>query len=183
MLSIHSPDSVFTVLVSIFMRKIHNDLDCHFSTTYKYIVLVLQISVTIHSSTSARWCIEILNNSLKTYICMCSRTVPSLCLGAPGPKQKSEMFWSVGHSVVFPAAPSKPKNYRRRLPFPRDRSTYNLWRYVCVCVWFIELPQYGILFGSSDTVPWYTIYIASVSLMSVFFWIKLLTFGTFPQIF
>ena len=83
------------------------------------------------------------------------------------------MFWSVGHSVVFPAAPSKPKNYRRRLPFPRDRSTYNLWRYVCVCVWFTELPQYGILYGSSDTVPWYTIYIASVSLMSVFFWIKL----------
>jgi len=54
MLSIHSPDSVFTVLVSIFMRKIHNHLDRHFSTTYKYIVLVLQICVTIHSSASAR---------------------------------------------------------------------------------------------------------------------------------
>ena len=140
---------------------------------YKYVVLVLLVRVTIHFSTTARWRIELLNNSLKTYICMCSRTVPSLCLGAPGLKQKSEMFWSVGHSVVFPAAPSKPKNYRRRLPFPRDRSTYNLWRYVCVCVWFIELPQYGILYGSSDTVPWYTYTSPSTYRDNIILWIGL----------
>ena len=34
------------------------------------------------------------------------------------------------HFLLPTAAPSKPKSPRNRLPFPRDRSTLNLWRYV-----------------------------------------------------
>ena len=68
------------------MHKIHNhfwsDIQC-----YKH-VLVLLVRVTIHSSTTARWCIEILNNLLKTYICTYGCTTPSLCLGTLVSKQK-----------------------------------------------------------------------------------------------
>jgi len=53
MLSIHSPDSVFTILVSIFMWKTHNHFGAPFQC-YKYVVLVLLERVTIHSSTTTR---------------------------------------------------------------------------------------------------------------------------------
>jgi len=69
------------------MRKTHN----HFWSAiqcYKYVVLVLLVRVTIHSSTTARWRIEILNNLLRTYICTYGCTTPSLCLGTLVLKQK-----------------------------------------------------------------------------------------------
>ena len=106
MLSIHSPDSVFTDPVRIFMCKTHNNFGepCQ---CYKN-VLVLLVWVTVHSSTTATWCIKILNNLLKRYVHtdvhVYSPTMPSLCLGTSVLRQKCRV-WCILNCCMLSSVP------------------------------------------------------------------------------